>query len=45
MKEKLKIIGIIMIIILALAWYPWFMSVNNGETKCHNIFGITMKCE
>ena len=48
MKDKIKsvltTIGIILIIGFAILWYPWFVSVENGETRCHNLLGVTMSC-
>lgn len=49
MKEKIKKISgtvlIILAILFAILWYPWFISSADGEVTCHNIFGITMNCK
>ena len=45
MKEKIKTILIVIIIIAyAVLWYPWFVSVEDGKTRCHNLLGFTMSC-
>lgn len=48
MKEKIKdVLGtiiFIVIVIFIILWYPWFASVKDGKTTCHNIFGVTMNC-
>lgn len=44
MKDKIGTIIVIIIILLAILWQPWFVSVENGETRCHNIFGVAMSC-
>lgn len=44
MKDYLKVIIIILAILFFIAWYPFITSVENGETTCKNLFGITMKC-
>lgn len=48
MKEKAKkifeIVITILIIVFAILWYPWFVSVEDGKTTCRNIFGKTMIC-
>ena len=50
MKEKAKkifdILITIAIIVFAILWYPWFVSVNeHGETVCSNIFGKVSRCD
>ena len=44
MKSILKTIVIVLIILFIIAWYPFIVSTENGETTCKNLFGITMKC-
>ena len=48
MKDKIKkILGTIisiLIIAFALLWYPWFTSVEDGKTTCHNVFNFKMSC-
>ena len=44
MKDKIITILVILAIAFFVLWHPWFVKVENGETTCHNIFGVTMKC-
>ena len=44
MKDKIITVLVILAIVFFALWYPWFTEVNNGETTCHNVFGVTMKC-
>ncbi len=50
MKEKtlniLKKIGIVIIILGILSWYPWLVKVDEQtkDTVCHNIWGFTFNC-
>ncbi len=43
-KNIISAIITILVITFAILWYPWFVSNENGESSCHNIFGYTMKC-
>lgn len=44
MKHILKAIVIIVMILFVIAWYPFIVTVEDGNTSCRNLFGITMKC-
>ncbi len=51
-KKKKDIKGIIatiifiLVVIGAIAWYPWFTSIDeNKETHCKNIFGYEFSCK
>jgi len=43
-KTVIKRFAILLILILAIMYYPWLVSSENGNTICKNIYGITMKC-
>jgi dipeptide/tripeptide permease len=43
-KTLIKRFVVLIIIICAVLYYPWIVSVDNGETVCKNFYGITMKC-
>ena len=43
-KTMIKRFIILLIIICAIMYYPWIVSIENGETTCKNLYGITMKC-
>ena len=45
LKKNFGTIIFIIIIVFAILWYPWFISTENGETRCYNILGFTMKCD
>ena len=43
-KTIIKRFAVLLILILAIMYYPWLVSIENGNTICKNIYGITMKC-
>lgn len=45
MKEKiLGAISIIAILILAIYFYPFIVETQDGDLKCKNILGQSVKC-
>ena len=48
MKDKIKkivsVVVTVLIVILAILIYPWFVSVEDGETICRNILGKETIC-
>lgn len=45
MKEKiLGAISIIAILIFAIYFYPFVIEVQDGDLKCKNILGQSVKC-